>query len=522
MTEGRCDLILLGWTAFVGFNLVSDFLWSSGSGSSHEAPGSGGLTVASLGTPSSALFRGDYRLERNFSVVEEGSVIMKLVSQQTSVEAVRISSISLALMETGRRTGFSSSQDMLFSGIAFSDVGKLTATGASDPNRFPSLGSKACRVDAVVNRRDTGGKNGNQASRGSQGDGDDSEDPLGFFHEGGGSIVGEVAAVDCGFSVKFNAESVNVVSLTQKVVHYSIWVNLLTILQIRCFLVQMRYTEEGPSAAKVSILCIAMQAMMDAYDSFLHLCLGLSAQYMFNTIAVVSLFKFILFSLLEARYLLTIWRARRSEAFNQGWEAVRRELSWLYSRFYGVLVIGMVLIYNNLAHLPWIALGFQAYWVPQIFQDAWQGSRRSALRPAFFGGISVTRTLLILYLWGCPEGIFSDDLYPRLPGAPSFTICASVILLQAAQVTVMMLQKTLGPRWFIPWICMPTAYNYHRSGVRIEDDTDCVICMSEIDPEDARSVVTPCNHKFHRACLEQWMDVKMECPTCRMILPPIQ
>jgi len=29
MPEGRCDLILLGWTAFVGFNLISDFLWSS-------------------------------------------------------------------------------------------------------------------------------------------------------------------------------------------------------------------------------------------------------------------------------------------------------------------------------------------------------------------------------------------------------------------------------------------------------------------------------------------------------------
>lgn len=519
MTEGRCDLILLGWTAFVGFNLVSDFLWSSTTRPAHE--GAGGGLAATLGTPSSALFRGTYRLESNHSTIEEGNLIMKLVSQQTSVESVRISSISMGLLSPGGRTSVVSSQsDFLFSGIAFGNAGELTATGSSDPTRFPHFGSKSCRVDAVVHRGEKGPKSSIEAIPGTRDKSDESaDDALGFIGDTG-SIAGEVAGVDCGFSVMFSADTVNVLYLTQKVVHYSIWVNLLTILQIRCYLVQMRHTDEGPSAAKVSILCIAMQAMMDAYDSFLHLCLGLSSQYMFNTIAVVSLFKFILFSLLEARYMLTIWRQRRSEAFNQGWEAVRRELSWLYSRFYGILILGMMLIYNNLDNLQYIALAFQAFWVPQIFQDAWQGSR-SALRPAFFGGIAVTRSLMMLYLWGCPEGIFSDDLYPRLPGAPSWKICAGVVLLQAAQVTVMMLQKVLGPRWFIPWICMPQAYNYHRS-VEVENGTECVICMSEIDPEDAQRVTTPCNHFFHRACLEQWMDVKMECPTCRMTLPCIQ
>lgn len=32
---------------------------------------------------------------------------------------------------------------------------------------------------------------------------------------------------------------------------------------------------------------------------------------------------------------------------------------------------------------------------------------------------------------------------------------------------------------------------------------------------------TPCNHKFHEECLAQWMEVKLECPTCRAILPPL-
>ena len=32
---------------------------------------------------------------------------------------------------------------------------------------------------------------------------------------------------------------------------------------------------------------------------------------------------------------------------------------------------------------------------------------------------------------------------------------------------------------------------------------------------------TPCSHYFHRECLVNWVDVKMECPTCRAPLPPL-
>jgi len=515
MPEGRCDLILLGWTAFVGFNLISDFLWSGSSQKAGDGSGISTVGAANFAVSSSELYRGEYRLEKNGSLVEEGMLRLMLASQQTSVTSVQISSISIALVGTDRRSTFASSQaDLRFSGIEFSDVGKVTATGASDPAHFTRFGSHACRLDAAINF-DSGGH-----PAGGSGGGAGASTGTGGTGDRPGPVSGQVSAVKCGFSMAFKAQPVDVLHLTQKVVHYSIWVNVLTILQIRCFLMQMRHTEEGPSAAKISVVCIAIQAMMDAYDSFLHLCLGLSSQYMFNTIAVVSLFKFILFSLLEARYLLTIWRQRRQEAFNQGWDAVRRELSWLYSRFYGVLVLGLVVVYHNLEHLDALAFAFQAYWVPQILHDAWQGSR-SAIRPAFLGGIAITRTLPLLYLWGCPHSIFSGDLYPRLPGAPSSLFCVGLIALQAAQVGVMAMQRQLGPRWFVPWLCMPWAYNYHRS-TRMERGTDCVICMVEIDPEDAQRVVTPCSHKFHRACLEQWMDIKMECPTCRTTLPPIQ
>ncbi|RWW25637.1 hypothetical protein GW17_00010013 [Ensete ventricosum] len=38
--------------------------------------------------------------------------------------------------------------------------------------------------------------------------------------------------------------------------------------------------------------------------------------------------------------------------------------------------------------------------------------------------------------------------------------------------------------------------------------------------EKDRGDVTPCDHCFHSGCLQRWMDIKMECPTCRRSLPP--
>eukprot|EP00970_Alexandrium_tamarense_P015246 scaffold4900_cov193-Alexandrium_tamarense.AAC.23 len=51
---------------------------------------------------------------------------------------------------------------------------------------------------------------------------------------------------------------------------------------------------------------------------------------------------------------------------------------------------------------------------------------------------------------------------------------------------------------------------------------DCVICYNEIDVNDrAGYMLAPCDHIFHRQCLEQWMEVKMECPICRCNLPAL-
>ena len=51
---------------------------------------------------------------------------------------------------------------------------------------------------------------------------------------------------------------------------------------------------------------------------------------------------------------------------------------------------------------------------------------------------------------------------------------------------------------------------------------ECSICYDAIDVRDRpKYMLAPCNHIFHRECLAQWMDVKMECPICRTELPAL-
>ena len=141
--------------------------------------------------------------------------------------------------------------------------------------------------------------------------------------------------------------------------------------------------------------------------------------------------------------------------------------------------------------------------------------------------------------------------------------------------THILLQDCFGPRFFLPANMFPRAYDYFRpvpshvlrgshtasSGTHSEMHSsnndvetggliECVICYNAIDTttqnymvRDERSSIyhsmhifhasriltmctfsmqiTPCDHLFHKACLEQWLTMKMECCICRSALPSL-
>jgi hypothetical protein len=118
-----------------------------------------------------------------------------------------------------------------------------------------------------------------------------------------------------------------------------------------------------------------------------------------------------------------------------------------------------------------------------------------------------------------------------------------------------MMQGVCGPRFFLLGIFFPAPHKYmiavkklkkDREGLE-EEELVCPICYGELDEDPEATVrntatdpnnpggdaaralvakpikkcmVTPCKHYYHPSCLKQWMDQKMECPTCRQELPP--
>lgn len=77
-------------------------------------------------------------------------------------------------------------------------------------------------------------------------------------------------------------------------------------------------------------------------------------------------------------------------------------------------------------------------------------------------------------------------------------------------------------------------YESSRGGYTCQDDLCCCqlmwLSLDEKQPDvlptpvqvarQPARMLTPCNHFFHVKCLQRWMDVRMECPICRRLLPP--
>jgi hypothetical protein len=130
-------------------------------------------------------------------------------------------------------------------------------------------------------------------------------------------------------------------------------------------------------------------------------------------------------------------------------------------------------------------LALYSYWVPQILHSTYSGTKHS-LHPVYLVGTSLARCFVPLYILGCPNNfltlltIYVNPQYLAVlsdaavrgaaTGAPdlqdlstsSVSACWVLVLWQAVQVGVLLLQGSLGPRFFVPKQWLPQRYDYHR------------------------------------------------------------
>ncbi len=492
---GACGAILCGVSLFIGFAILSDVLESASGGDGSDAG-----YLSSNG----ALFVGRYSLEatvNNQTLFYEGGCQLRGTSRATGAADVGITTVELRLEHNSQI-----SEVIIRTGLLLQNgEGKMDffGTAMTDPFMFPIIDKdRPCVVENVG---------------------------VHFTKSAPAMIAsGTLQSMSCGFLMKFDMDQVNLHRLKRKIVHYSIMSNAVSLGLIKLFIDQMSLLESNSSFARIAMGMILMQSISDSIESMFNFFTGLSVQFLFNVFIIVSLFRFVLFSFFEMRFIILAWRSINHQVLSEmdDMDAARLERNWIQSRLYIPLITALILIilYPKTSTVPLTILA-QLYWVPQIVFDVYKG-HKAPLTPKYIIGVAICRLIVPLYVWGCPENIFNGQLIPRPYGNGSF-VSVTIVLLQLIQVGLMLTQQKFGPRWFVPWMCLPHVYNYYR---RVELDEEfgvpeCVVCMSEIDlkGDDAKkTVVTPCGHFFHSQCLQQWIDFgKMECPLCRGELPPI-
>ena len=498
-----CGAVFCAIAFFIGFMVLSDLIENATAIDNDDK-----LSSSSSGV----VFGGQFSLRLHGSdgvtgpVFKEGKCQMRAMSRHTGAADLALSSIDLRFRDED--TG--DSEIFLKSGLLISKgetVHEYFGKGETFPFMFDMVQSEVpCALDKI-----------NITFVESTGSSEISQ----------GTSVGSISSSQCKFSIDFDLAQINLNRLKRKIVNYSIFNNGLTLALIKLYIDQIRIVDSNSTYARISMMSVIMQSITDSLDSMINFFTGLSIQFLFNIFIIISLFKFILFSFFEMRLIILTWRSVNHQliATMDPYDSARMERNWIQSRLYLPLIgaLLLLLIYPEFSIVP-LVIASQLYWVPQIALDAAKG-HKSSLSTKFILGVSITRLLLPVYTWGCPESIFNGELIPEVPGPPGFVVFA-LVFVQIVQVGIMLTQKRFGPRWFVPWICLPNVYNYYR---RIDLDEEfgvpeCVVCMAEIDLKQGRknTVITPCGHLFHDECLQQWIDVgKMECPICRRELPPI-
>lgn len=392
------------------------------------------------------------------------------------------------------------------------------------------------------------------------------------------NLIGTIESPDCHFASTVNLTAIRTdwEQAQCKAINYSFYMMLACLTQIVLLLRQLLHTQAQSAAVRVSMICIGWQGILDAMLCVGHILLCMMMQPVFTAFAMVAFFKLLIFCVIEMKYMVIIMQARINADNNYSAEDLRRRVASLHLRFYFVLIVVLVMFWTLIqTHRVICLLALYSFWIPQIIQNVITESK-NPLHVNYIYGMSLTRLIPPLYMYGVPSNFFME-FFPEYTS--DLFVCEILFLWVGFQAGILIAQGKYGTRFMIPTRFLPPKYDYSRpipesllppqhsnerqspddvetntliggddkgprnrksSSRNGSDDShgvttiyeshdssegtslDCVICYNSINIENKRGyMLAPCDHIFHRDCLEQWMEVKMECPICRMSLPPL-
>eukprot|EP00818_Percolomonas_sp_WS_P010408 CAMPEP_0117441696 /NCGR_PEP_ID=MMETSP0759-20121206/3766_1 /TAXON_ID=63605 /ORGANISM="Percolomonas cosmopolitus, Strain WS" /LENGTH=635 /DNA_ID=CAMNT_0005233555 /DNA_START=1264 /DNA_END=3171 /DNA_ORIENTATION=- len=325
------------------------------------------------------------------------------------------------------------------------------------------------------------------------------------------TVKGQMEAFSCPApnlnKLAYEMETQDSSSYYTKSGYYTVMACAVGFLQVAFLLFQMNRSNTQSTRSRISTMTIGMLGMLDSYAFLLHFTLSIYIPGAYSYISLISFFNFVIFSIFEMKFMLKVWMSSRRLSSDQ----LRRQASALYTKYYGALFLGIIIIYQFGFVFKYVLMLLYSFWVPQIILN-FQKNVPKALHPVYVFGTGITRLIIPLYFFGCPHNFFGTEV--------NYVYCLLLTSWVFLQSSVLLFQYYFGSRSFIPKLFLPKKYNYKRpipEELIERGELTCVICYENVDEED--HLVTPCNHLYHEECLKHWMEVKLECPSCRSTIP---
>lgn len=130
-----------------------------------------------------------------------------------------------------------------------------------------------------------------------------------------------------------------------------------------------------------------------------------------------------------------------SSSMNRLWSAFQWLIQFAYVFADGILLGGILIMYEFHNFLRLILLLMYSFWIPQIITNVIRDSRKP-LHPHYILGMTATRLAIPLYIFGCPNN------FMRI--APDMNWCICFCSFMGLQSFVLLLQHYFGSRCFIP------------------------------------------------------------------------
>jgi hypothetical protein len=302
---------------------------------------------------------------------------------------------------------------------------------------------------------------------------------------------------------------------------------------------------------RLSMYTILLVCLQDCLIFLLNIQLGISFLDAWSFVLVISWY-FVLFCFIDYRLLLYVWRYQNHREFDELTEQqFRNKLYFFQMKIYLGIIIYLVLMWHFFLNVYLVAANALVL-VPQIIHHI-QSAEPPTFNKSFLILFSSLKYLIFLYFRGCPHNILGIRFFYFLPMVGLSLVLLSLLLLYQ--------QENYGSRCFLPKILKGSHYEYwiemaeftkkstkeQETLNEVPEEMACCICLSPLTGEAHAAVNsatetrlkskilnrilkskgqkylmrTPCGHVFHADCLMSWMDIKMECPHCRQILPQI-